>query len=46
VIYIQTLQRAYPTDNLLENNINYWNQDLKELMLAQDGGEVGAYLMK
>lgn len=23
------LQRAYPTDNLLEKNINYWNQDLK-----------------
>ena len=23
------MQRAYPTDNLLENNINYWNQDFR-----------------
>lgn len=25
----KTLKRAYPTDNLLEKNITYWNQDLK-----------------
>jgi hypothetical protein len=36
------LQRTYPTDNLLETNLHYWNQDLKELMFAKDEGKVGA----
>ena len=29
VRYTKPLQRVHPTDNLLEKNINYWNQDFK-----------------
>ena len=35
----KTLQRAYLTDNVLEKNINYSNQDLK--ITDIDGGSVG-----
>jgi hypothetical protein len=41
----KTLQRAYPTDNILEKNVNYWNQYLKrtDVGIRRD---VGASLTK